>query len=120
MDKQMTVDFAKLGRATQHMMRNRLITAKDAADEIGVTPATMHRALHGYPLDFDNVMRVCRWLRLPCSYFLPNPAPNITSPRDTLQAIVQLINNDPAIPKQNKAPFVEMFTVAYEYLRKGE
>ena len=54
----------------QDQLRERDLSLRAAAKEIGVAHTTLARILEGYPADLETLEKICIWLELPLSSLL--------------------------------------------------
>ena len=102
-------------------MRRRKMSLRDVADETGVSASTISRLTNGVGMpDADTYAALCQWLRSPVGRFLKNDGDYIVwaADQETSEKICDLINRDLELPEDVKAGFAEMFSVAYDALRK--
>lgn len=83
----------------------------------GVSPSSLHRALHGWPLDADNLAALGRLLDMPMNVSLGvDRIPVKEDPLSgeaLLDRIEELCRNDPDIPDERIPGFMRMFRTAY-------
>jgi len=56
------IDWPKLSEDVRVQRARKRVSVRDAAREIGVSPATLSRFENGKELTSDNFMAVCKWL----------------------------------------------------------
>lgn len=114
------IDYGRLSAAVKRCLKNKGLSQGDAAEEIKIGSSTVSRLITDHaPMDFDNVARICDWLDLPIAAFLNTDEiceelRTITRDRrNTLEIIVCIVHQDPAIRKDAKHEFAEIFAAAY-------
>ena len=113
------IDPAELATRLQARRRERGISLRAAAAEIGVSPATLSRVERGdYLPDRDNLFRLIEWIggtREPAGPSEPH-APGAA----TMEAIELHLRADKDLTPADAATIAQMVRLAYERLRRSD
>jgi transcriptional regulator with XRE-family HTH domain len=73
-------NIAQLGAMLKARRREKRLTLRDLADEIGVSLNTLSRVERGHLPDLKNFQRIVDWLGVPAEQFLETSGANVSTP----------------------------------------
>lgn len=111
------IDAAELAARLRAHRRERGLSLRAAAAEIGVSAATLSRVERGdYLPERDNLFRLMRWLGPPASGEPPPPEPHAPG-AGTMEAVELHLRADRELSRGDADAIAQMVRLAYERLR---
>jgi transcriptional regulator with XRE-family HTH domain len=116
------IDASELATRLRARRRERALSLRDAAAEIGVSAATLSRVERGdYLPERDNLFTLLRWLGVPVA------APPAAAPAEphapgaaTMEAVELHLRADKDLSPADADTIAQMVRLAYDRLRRSE
>jgi transcriptional regulator with XRE-family HTH domain len=107
-------DIAALGALLRARRREKRLSLRDLADQIGVSLNTLSRVERGHVPDLKNFQRIVDWLELPAEHFL-EPEGEASTP----EVIARHLRSDQRLSQEAAAKIAELVEEMYhELVRK--
>jgi transcriptional regulator with XRE-family HTH domain len=114
------IDASELATRLRARRRERALSLRDAAAEIGVSAATLSRVERGdYLPERDNLFTLLRWLGVPAAA-PPAPAEPHAPGAATMEAIELHLRADKDLSPADADTIAQMVRLAYDRLRTSE
>lgn len=116
------IDASELATRLRARRRERALSLRDAAAEIGVSAATLSRVERGdYLPERDNLFTLLRWLGVAVpAAASPAPAEPHAPGAATMEAIELHLRADKELSSEDADTIAQMVRLAYERLRGSE
>jgi transcriptional regulator with XRE-family HTH domain len=115
----MSIDPAHLGGRVRAHRRGRGLGVREAAEEAGVSPATLSRVERGdYLPGRDNLLKLAAWLGEAIDELDVRPSGHEGEPQSTPDAVALHLRADRHLNDTEAAILEEVFRSTYEALRR--
>jgi transcriptional regulator with XRE-family HTH domain len=102
------MDDTMLATLIKERMKERGLSLRKAAEEIGVSHPTLARILDGEPYTIETAQKLANWLGVPVADFI---GPATGTPNDVAQSLASILAQEPKL--------MAVFTEAIERVNNG-
>jgi transcriptional regulator with XRE-family HTH domain len=104
-------EIANLGAILRARRREKHLSLRDLADQIGVSLNTLSRVERGHVPDLKNFRLIVEWLELPAERFLESGGE-----ASTPEVIARHLQADPRLPREAATKIIELVEEMYHKL----
>jgi transcriptional regulator with XRE-family HTH domain len=108
--------ISELGVLLRQRRREKRLSLRDLADEIGVSLNTLSRVERGHVPDLANFQRIIDWLDVPADMFLEPSGADFSTP----EFVARHLRADPLLPEEGAARIAELVREMYGQLVSAE